>query len=35
MYDEPEFAQPEVRNLIRRIQAVGLQPKPEPEGETS
>jgi tripartite ATP-independent transporter DctP family solute receptor len=35
MYDEPEFAQPEVRNLIRRIQAVGLEPEAEPEGETS
>ena len=31
MYDEPEFAQPEVRDLIRRIRAVALQPGPEGE----
>jgi tripartite ATP-independent transporter DctP family solute receptor len=36
MYDEPEFAQPEVRDLIQRIRAVGRAPtEPEPEGETS
>ena len=28
MYDDVEFAQPEVRDLIRRIRAVGLQPDP-------
>jgi tripartite ATP-independent transporter DctP family solute receptor len=31
MYDDPEFAQPEVRELIRRIRAVGVEPDPEGE----
>ena len=31
MYDDPEFAQPEVRGLIRRIRAVGVEPDPEGE----
>ena len=29
MYEDPEFAQPEVRELIRRIRAVGVEPDPE------
>jgi tripartite ATP-independent transporter DctP family solute receptor len=36
LYEEPEFAQPEVQALIRRIQAVGGAPvEPEAEGGTS
>ena len=33
MYDDDEFSQPEVRDLIQRIRAVGAEP--EPEGEAS
>ena len=33
MYDDDEFSQPEVRDLIQRIRAVGTEP--EPEGEAS
>lgn len=33
MYEDPEFALPEVRHLIERIRAVGAES--EPEGETS
>jgi tripartite ATP-independent transporter DctP family solute receptor len=29
MYDDPEFALPEVRDLVRRIRAVGLEPETE------
>ena len=29
IYDDPEFAEPAVQDLIRRIRAVGLEPKPE------
>ena len=31
MYDDDEFSQPEVRDLIRRIRAVGAEPGPEGE----
>jgi hypothetical protein len=29
MYDDPEFALPEVRDLVRRIRAVGREPETE------
>ena len=36
MYEDPEFAQPEVRDLIRRIRAVSAgQPSRRPKEETS